>query len=99
MNIRINHREYKLPESMTAKDIQALVGFLSTLQEVDYAYTKIEGAYRKFHYAGEYASVQMVSETEMLYASRALAEAARDEYDENVKAKAAAEEFMAHPED
>jgi len=99
MNIRINNREYKLPESMTTKDIQALVGFLSTLQEVDYAYTKIEGAYRKFHYVSEFASVQMVAETEMPYASRALAEAARDEYDENVKAKAAAEALMADPED
>lgn len=99
MNIRINHREYKLPESMTAKDIQAIIGFLSTLQEVDYVYTKIEGAYRTFHYVGDFASVQMVAETETRYASRALAEAARDEHDEEVKAKAAAEELMADPED
>ena len=99
MNIRINQREYKLPESMTAKDIQALAGFLSTLQEVEFVFSKLDGVYRKFQYVGEYASVQMVSETEMLYASRALAEAARDEYDENVKAKAAAEALMADPED
>ena len=99
MNIRINNREYKLPESMTTKDIQALVGFLSTLQEVDYVYTKIEGAYRKFHYVGEFANVQMVAETEMRYASRALAEAARDEYDIAAEAKAAAEALMANPED
>jgi len=99
MNIRINYHEFKLPESMAAKDIQALVGFLSTLQEVDYAYTNIEGNYRKFHYVGEFARVHLVADTETRYASRALAEAARDEYDENVKAKAAAEEVMADPED
>lgn len=99
MNIRINHREYKLPESITAKDMAALVGFLSTLQEVDYVLTKADGVYRKFQYVGEYASVQMVAETDTQYASRALAEAARDEYDENVKAKAAAEALMADPED
>jgi hypothetical protein len=99
MNIRINYKEYKLPESMTAKDIQALVGFLSTLQEVESVFSKVDGVYHKFHYVGEFANVQMVAETEMPYASRALAEAARDEYDENVKAKQAAETLMADPED
>lgn len=99
MNIRINHREYKLPDSITAKDMAALVGFLSTLQEVDYVYTNIEGAYRKFHYVGEFANVQMVADTETRYASRALAEAARDEHDIEVEAKAAAEALMADPED
>jgi len=99
MNIRINYHEFKLPESMAAKDIQALVGFLSTLQEVDYVYTNIEGAYQKFNYVGEFARVHLVADTESRYASRALAEAARDEYDIAVKAKADAEELMAHPED
>jgi len=99
MNIRINHREYKLPESMTAKDIQALAGFLSTLQEVEHVFSKLDGVYHKFQYVGEYASVQMVVESDTQYASRALAEAARDEYDIATKAKAAAEELMAHPED
>ena len=99
MNIRINHREYKLPESITAKDMAALVGFLSTLQEVDYVLAKTDGVYHKFQYVGEYASVQMVAETDTQYASRALAEEARDEYDIAAKAKADAEELMAHPED
>lgn len=99
MNIRINHCEYKLPESITAKDMAALVGFLSTLQQVDYVLTRAEGTYRRFAYVGEYASIQMVSEAETPYMCRALAEAARDEYDENVKAKAAAEALMADPED
>jgi hypothetical protein len=99
MNIRINYKEYKLPESMTAKDIQALVGFLSTLQEVEFVFSKIDGVYHKFPYLGEYANVQMVAETDTLHASRAQAEEARDEYDIAVKAKADAEELMAHPED
>jgi len=99
MNIRINHKEYKLPESITAKDMAALVGFLSTLQEVEFVFSKLDGVYRKFQYVGEYASVQMVAETDTLHASRALAEEARDEYDIAAKAKADAEELMAHPED
>jgi hypothetical protein len=99
MNIRINHREYKLPESITAKDMAALVGFLSTLREVESVFSKLDGVYQRFQYVGEYASVQMVSETETLYASRTLAEEARDEYDIAAKAKADAEELMAHPED
>ena len=99
MSIRINHREYKLPESMTAKDIQALAGFLSTLQEVEHVFSKLDGVYHKFQYTAEYASVQMVAETDTLYASRTLAEEARDEYDIAAKAKADAEELMAHPED
>ena len=98
MNIRINHREYKLPESITAKDMAALVGFLSTLQEVEYVLAKTEGTYRRFAYVGEYASIQMVAEADTPYMCRALAEAARDEYDIEVQAKAAAEALMADPE-
>ena len=97
--IRINYATYQLPEGMSAKDIQALVGFLSTLQSVDNIYSRVEGNYRQFHFTGEYARVQIVDDTESRYASQALAEAARDLYDEEVRAKAAADEVMADPED
>lgn len=98
-HIRINYNTFQLPEHLSTKDIQALVGFLSTLQSVDYIYSNVEGNYRKFNFTGEYARVQILDDNESRYATQALAEAARDLHDEEVRAKAAAEEVMADPED
>ena len=63
-HIRINYATFELPEGMSAKDTQALVGFLSTLKAVDFVYSKVEGNMRQFHYTGEYIRVQIAGDNE-----------------------------------
>ncbi len=55
--IRINSERFALPEGMSTKDIQALAGFLFTLQSVGNEYNYDTGNY--MHYAGTGAQVQL----------------------------------------
>lgn len=55
--IRINSDRFVLPETMSSKDIQALAGFLFTLQTVGNEYDYDTGSY--LHYAGSCAAVQL----------------------------------------
>ena len=55
--IRINHERFVLPDSMSTKDIQALAGFLFTLQTVGSEYNYDTSDY--MHYASASASVQL----------------------------------------
>jgi hypothetical protein len=55
--IRINSERFVLPESMSTKDIQALAGFLFTLNSVGNEYNYNTSSY--MHYAGQCAAVQL----------------------------------------
>ena len=55
--IRINSERFVLPEGMSTKDIQALAGFLFTLQTVGSEYNYDKGTY--LHYPNNCAQVQL----------------------------------------
>jgi hypothetical protein len=55
--IRINSERFVLPEGMSTKDIQALAGFLFTLQSVGNEYDYNTSSY--MHYTSAGAQVQM----------------------------------------
>ena len=59
--INIDGNRYLLPEGMTAKDVQALAGFLVTLTRVDYEYCYGEG--ESLYYAKDGAQVSIGEQT------------------------------------
>ena len=56
--IKIGHQMFVLPAGMTSKDIQALVGFVATLEVVDSAYNFETG--HSMHYSTGTQAVQLL---------------------------------------
>lgn len=85
--ICINGSQFTLPEGMSAKDIQALAGFLVTLVPVGYEYNYDDSSYVHFAQGKgvevRVDTVNLIPEAE----ARALSKASRDRYE----AKRAAE--------
>lgn len=86
--ININGNRFALPEGMSIKDVQALVGFLATLQTVDCHYDYSVSEYIYALNRGPELRLEDITLTEN---ARAKAEASYEAY----KAKRAAEEAKA----
>lgn len=78
--ITIDSSRYALPEGMSAKDIQALAGFLVTLTRVDYEYCYGQDEAAYYQAAGAQISI---SEQELMTKAeaRARADKSRAEYE------------------
>ena len=85
--ITIDSSRYLLPEGMSAKDIQALAGFLVTLTRVDYEYCY--GGGESLYYAREGAQVSI---GDMDLVTKAEAKAAADKSRAEYEARKAAEQ-------
>ena len=86
--IKVNNVRFALPDTMSTKDIQALVGFLATLQTVEthYDYTSSEYLYG----LGDHPEVQ-VQETRLTEDARAKSEASYEQYKAKREAEKAAD--------
>ena len=89
--ICINSDKFILPEGMSTKDIQALAGFLITLQTVSSEYNYEHGEY--MHYAGRGAEVKL-EEIELLTKAEAMSRGrqTRDAYEAKRAAEKATEQ-------
>ena len=88
--LNISGNRFALPEGMSTKDIQALVGFLATFRSVGSEYDYITS--NQSHYVGNFVSVQL---EDMELGNKAEVKAAADKSYADYKAREKAKEEAA----
>jgi hypothetical protein len=86
--IKVGYHTYMIPESMGSKEVQALVGMLSTLREVDSQFSKTTNDFKTFQFLKGYPAVQLG--TAPVWPNQDAAEAERDKYDNSMADTASA---------
>jgi hypothetical protein len=87
--LKLSHIRFAVPESMSGKDLQSLVGFLATLRIVDSEYCYGGNSIDYAHHLGEYSSVQLEELVIMDKAeAKALAKVGREAYEQRKQAEA-----------